>query len=183
MRNWTTRPISTELERLARNRTSALLAQAARRFGVQMPKTAIRFDLRGKTAGQFRVRNGRDCEIRYNAELLYRYEENFLKRTVPHEAAHLVAFRLYGTRVQPHGAEWQAIMRFFGAEPTRCHAYDVEDLQTRQLRRFHYRCACRSHQLTSIRHNRILRGQTYLCRQCGEALAWTPGTDTPGPET
>jgi SprT protein len=102
---------------------------------------------------------------------------------VPHETAHLVVFRLFGPGMQPHGREWRAIMGLFGAEPTRCHDYDVDGLQARQLRRYHYRCACRSHQVTSIRHNRIMRGQTYLCRRCGGVLQWmASGTEQAGEE-
>jgi SprT protein len=160
-----------DLQQRARALTAELLAQAAHHFGVAFPAPTLRFDLRGKTAGQARTRDGRACEIRYNLALLARHPEDFLARTVPHETAHLVAFRLCGPRVKPHGHEWEAIMRLFGAEPSRCHNYDIAGLQTRRLRRFAYRCDCRSHQLTSIRHKRILAGQVYLCRQCGKPLS------------
>ena len=154
----------------AREQTLHLLAKAAGHFGRDMPRPDIRFDLRGKTAGQARTRDGRTFEIRYNIALLARHGDELLARTVPHEAAHVVAFCLYGTRVRPHGREWQAIMRLFGAEPSRCHDYDVQGLQTRALTRYSYRCSCRTHELTSIRHKRVLAGQVYLCRRCGEAL-------------
>jgi SprT protein len=173
MKNGLEQTTRNELKELARALTSDLIQRAARHFRATMPRTMIRFDLRGKSAGQFRSLNGRDFEIRYNSVLLARHGQDFLDRTVPHEAAHLVALRIYGPGIPPHGAEWQAIMRLFGAEPERCHNYDTDGLQARHLRRYHYRCGCRSHQLTSIRHNRILRGQTYLCRRCGEALQWS----------
>jgi SprT protein len=163
-----------ELQQRARELTAELIARAGRYLRIELPSPVIRFDLRGRAAGQARTRDGRTCEIRYNLALLLRQPDDFLARTVPHETAHVVAFRLYGPRVQPHGREWRAIMRLFGAEPTRCHDYDVEGLQTRRLRRFHYRCDCRSHQLTSIRHNRILEGRVYLCRQCGKPLTRAP---------
>ena len=130
----------------------------------------IRFDLPGKTAGQVRIRAGRLCLVRYNLGLLQRHPEDFLTATVPHETAHLVTVRLFGTGVKPHGREWRAVMRLFGAEPRRCHDYDVEGLQAHRIRRFRYHCGCRSHLLTSIRHNRILDGQVYLCRGCGHPL-------------
>gem|GEM_PF-2987471 len=48
-------------------------------------------------------------------------------------------------------------MTLFGVAPERCHNYRVEGLQTRRLRRYDYRCACRTHQLTSTQDNRKIR--------------------------
>mgnify|MGYP001818016493 CR=1 FL=1 len=158
------------LKRHAFERTHRLLQLARTHFGIDIAEPNIRFDLRGKTAGQVRIRDGKVCLVRYNLSLLHRYPEDFVRATVPHETAHLVTLRLFGAGVKPHGREWRAVMRLFGTEPRRCHDYDVEGLQARRIRRFHYRCGCRSHQLTSIRHNRILDGQVYLCRGCGHPL-------------
>lgn len=158
------------LQARAQGRTQELIELAAQHFGTAIPQPTVSFCLRGRSAGQVRSRDGQSCSIRYNAELLARHPEDFLHRTVPHETAHAVAFRLFGPGVRPHGHEWRTIMRLFDAEPERCHSYDVEGLQTRRLRRHRYQCACRSHQLTSIRHNRILLGQVYVCRHCGEPL-------------
>jgi SprT protein len=160
----------TRPERASIARTQQLIALAEGHFGVRIPTPAIRFDLRGKAAGQVRTADGHGCLVRYNAQILVRHPVEFLAQTVPHETAHVVAFCLFGPRVQPHGREWQAIMGLFGANPERCHSYDVEGLQTRRLRRHQYRCDCRTHELTSIRHNRILGGQVYLCRYCGRPL-------------
>ncbi|NCA88240.1 MAG: hypothetical protein EOM92_04790 [Gammaproteobacteria bacterium] len=159
---------------LADTRTLTLLERAARHFGLLTPRVEIRCDLRGRGAGQVRRQAGQLWTVRYNPALLARHGEDFLARTVPHEVAHIIAFHRHGPRIQPHGPEWQAIMRLFGVPPTRCHDYDVSDLQTRTLDRFPYRCGCRSHLLTSIRHHRIQRGQRYLCRACGQALVPVP---------
>ncbi|MEY6431432.1 SprT-like domain-containing protein [Thioalkalicoccus limnaeus] len=140
---------------------------------------AIRFDLLGQSAGQFRVDSQGRSTIRYNPILLRRYGEAFVHRTVPHETAHYLAYRVHGRRIRPHGPEWQALMRALGAEPTRCHDYDVSDLRARRMRYHHYHCACRDHRLSSIRRNKVLNGARYLCRYCGEALR--PGPH-PAPE-
>ena len=155
---------------LARSRTQALLDEAGRHFGLKPPPVAIRFDLRGRGAGQVRRQAGGIWLVRYNPALLERHGEDFLARTVPHEVAHILAFRLHGLGIQPHGPEWRAMMRLFGVPPERCHDFDVSGLQTRTLNRYPYQCGCRSHLLTSIRHHRILRGQRYLCGTCGQAL-------------
>lgn len=135
----------------------------------------IRFDLRGTNAGQARLDAERHCTIRYHPLLLLRYGEAFIAQTVPHEVAHCLVFLRYGHRAKPHGAEWRALMRQFGAAPRRCHEYAVADLPRRQLRHFAYRCACRVHYLTAIRHQRVLRGRHYLCKRCGAPLSAVTG--------
>jgi SprT protein len=84
--------------------------------------------------------------------------------------AHVIAHQRFGPRIQPHGPEWRAIMQDLGADPSRCHNYDVSGLAQRRLAYFDYQCGCMTHRLSSIRHNRITRGQRYLCRRCGEPL-------------
>ncbi len=153
-----------ELMDRARSRTAALLGPIA---GARIE---IRFDLRGKTAGQVRIRARGQYLIRYNLELLKRGGANFLERTVPHEVAHVLAYHGHGANIRPHGREWQRIMRQLGAEPTRCHDYDVSGLGARQLRYYAYHCGCMEHRLSSIRHNKVAKGQRYLCRRCGEPL-------------
>jgi len=159
-----------EAERRVVSRTRQLLREAGRHFRAAMPPVAIRFDLRGCNAGMARFEPGKPPEIRYNATLLTDNPDDFLTQTVPHEVAHVVARALFGANVRPHGIEWKGLMGWFGVEPTRCHDYDVSRSQIRRLQRFPYRCACRRHWLTSIRHNRVLAGQTYYCRACKRAL-------------
>lgn len=171
-----------ELERRASEDTHRLLGIAASHFGLKIAVHDIRFDLRGKAAGQVRILSGHICLVRYNAELLVRHTTTFLAQTVPHETAHVVVFHLHGPHPRPHGHEWRAVMRLFGAKPERCHGFDVGDLQTRRLRHYHYRCRCRAHSLSSIRHNRAQAGQVYLCRYCGDPLrpvATDPGSMRP----
>ena len=167
-------PNDSSLQQQAVVLTHQFLALAARLFGAAPATPSIRFDLRGKSAGQFRRTGRGGLLIRYNLLLLERHPQEFLSQTVPHEAAHLVVFNRFGSRVAPHGREWRAVMAAFGARPDRCHNFSVEDLQTRQLRRYHYRCAYRAHHLTSIRHTRILSGQVYLCKQCGQPVRRNP---------
>lgn len=158
------------LQDRVRERTLQLLAQAAAWLRMPHPATVVRFDLRGRAAGQARLTNRGPLVIRYHPVLLRDNPEDFLISTVPHEVAHVAAFARHGAGIRPHGPEWTAIMRHLGAEPLRCHGYDVSNLAVRTLRELDYRCACRGHRLTSIRHRRILAGQTYLCRQCGTPL-------------
>lgn len=161
--------------------TTVLLDAGGRLIARPVPRPRITFDLRGRSAGQFRV-DGGEASIRYNAALVARDTPQFLAQTVPHEVAHYLAYLRFGGHIRPHGLQWQRLMRALGADPRRCHELDVTGLATRRLRRYPYYCQCGEHALTSIRHNRILRGASYSCRACGEALrsgrAPTPETES-----
>ncbi len=146
------------------------LHQAERHWELRYQPVEIRFDLRGRAAGQYRS-HPKPC-IRFNAVLAASQFEAFCEQTPGHEVAHHVVEQLYpDKRVRPHGREWQAVMHSFGLDPRRCHEFDLSNVPQRLQRRFPYRCGCREHQLSATRHNRILRGEAnYYCRQCGESL-------------
>ncbi len=146
------------------------LQQAERFHRRRFELSEIRFDVRGKTAGYFRQLSDGLGLINYNNALLQANGDTFISRTVPHEVAHLVAHQLHGSGIRPHGKEWKAIMQLFNADASRCHEYDVSELHTRQYKRFKYHCDCQTHYLTSIRHNRVLSGQGYLCKKCRKPL-------------
>ncbi len=79
-------------------RTGALLREAETWLHLAMPRVEIRFDLRGTSAGQARMRNGSSPIIRYNATLLRLHPTEFIVETVPHEEllprAHALAARI-----------------------------------------------------------------------------------------
>jgi SprT protein len=163
-------PQHLRLQTQAMARTRDLLNQAVSRLGIRARDLEIRFDLRGRAAGQARYGGPGLWIIRYNPVLLHENPQRFIAETVPHEVAHVVAFVRYGHRIRPHGPEWRAIMEQFGATPERCHRYDLSRVPRRATRVFPYHCGCREHELTSIRHHRVLAGQTYLCRRCATPL-------------
>lgn len=157
--------------------TRTLLAEAGSWLRLRVPDTQIRFDLRGRAAGQARCGARSPWVIRYNPVLLGANGERFLADTVPHEVAHLIAFAHHGPRIRPHGLEWRAIMHHFGVAPERCHQYDLSGLPVRSLRVFEYHCDCNGHRLSSIRHNRVLAGGHYVCRRCATTLRPGPRAD------
>jgi SprT protein len=156
----------------ARERTLQLLASAEHKFNLNPKNPEILFDLQGKAAGLLVIHSSGNMKIRYNSGLLKRYGKKFIEQTVPHEVAHLIARRVYGRSIKPHGKEWQAIMSYFNVPAERCHNYDTSDTHARTMRYFEYHCECRSHRLSAIRHNRVLSGVTYLCRACGTSLVF-----------
>lgn len=139
---------------------------------------SVSFNLRGRSAGQFRVKQAvsrqvlrktkRVKEIRLNALLLERYGEDFIRDTVGHEVAHFVVFELYSKRVRPHGKEWQAVMiNVLNQSPSVTHQY--ETVPARKLPRYRYVCSCDSkvHELSIIRHKKVLsRKAKYHCKDC-----------------
>jgi SprT protein len=103
--------------------------------------------------------------LRFNPQLYRENSQHFLKQTVAHEVAHLIAHQLFGDRIQPHGEEWQLIMRgVYELPPDRCHTYAVK---RRQVTRYIYRCPCAD---SDFRFRRSAmagaQGRRYLCRRC-----------------
>ncbi|MGD2055902.1 MAG: SprT-like domain-containing protein, partial [Gammaproteobacteria bacterium] len=131
------------------------------------------FDLQGRAAGMYRVREGRRW-IRYNPWIFARHLEDSLGQTIPHEVAHYVTDILYGlANIRPHGVEWRAVMHALGAEPRATGRYDLEGIPVRGQRRFDYRCDCTTHRLSICRHNRVQRSErTYVCRYCKAPLVF-----------
>ncbi len=152
------------------HRLGELLTVAAQHFGWKaLPAIEVRFDLKGRAAGQMRAK-GKQLILRFNPVLMQQNFDHFVQVAVGHELAHAVAYLQYGRKIQPHGQEWQAVMALFGLPPDRCHDYDTSQAQVRRLQRFRYRCECREHELTIIRHRRIQNGQQYFCTHCRQPL-------------
>jgi len=141
-------------------------------YNIDLPLISISFKLKGRVAGKF-IRNliKKSSEIRYNKVLLEENEDDFLKRTVPHEIAHYVAYKM-NSFCKPHGYEWKKVMRDFECDVKRCHSYDTTN--SRQYRKprkkYIYKCACNEYSLSSILHKRILKGHTYRCIKCKKEL-------------
>jgi SprT protein len=166
-------PIDAGQQQAVRQATDSCLRRAEEICRRDFAPIPVIFDLHGRSAGMYRVRNGR-CSIRYNPYIFAKFFEDNLAATVPHEVAHYVTDMLYGLhRIRPHGVEWQAVMRSLGAEPRACGDYDLSGVPVRRQRRFTYACGCTTHRLTSQRHNKVGRGESlYRCRRCGGPLVF-----------
>lgn len=88
------------------------------RFNCELPYPArLTFDLQleaPKFVGRARSSN---WTVELNMPLLRGYPTKMLNDVIPHELAHLVQMEKFDTRgkkTQPHGAEWQLIMRTVG---------------------------------------------------------------------
>jgi len=155
---------------LNRNQQTAIL-DATTRFYSRMessPVPEVRLNLRGRAAGQWRVRDGIEV-LRFNPEAFLLDWSSHFPATIAHEVAHSVVYRRYGAgRVRPHGPEWRAVMATLGFPPVVTHR---TPLSGRRSRVYIYQCKCRSHRLGPRRHYLVTRqGYRYNCTDCGKRL-------------
>ena len=151
-------------------RVESCFLQAEAFFKRSFKRPVVSFKLRGQKAG---VAHLHENLLRFNAQLYRDNSEDFLRQTVAHEVAHLVAHQLFGDRIEPHGQEWQLIMRgVYELPPNRCHSYEVT---RRQATRYIYRCPCADSDFafTAQRHHLVSKGRRYLCRRCRHTLTFS----------
>ncbi|ELR65328.1 Protein sprT [Photobacterium marinum] len=155
----------TSLQNQVNEKVRHCIDQANHRLNKHFAMPAVSFRQRGKIAGSARLQG---WEVRFNPVLLEENPQAFLDEVVPHEVAHLVAFKLFG-KVRPHGREWQIIMtEVFGVPARTTHSFDITSVQGTT---FLYRCHCSEHHLTIRRHNKVIRKQAvYHCRKCHQPL-------------
>ena len=155
--------------------TRYYLDYAKQIFSYKARKIEICFDLSGRTAGMYRV-YGWKRTIRYNPYLFAKYFTDNFETTIPHEVAHYVSDMMYGLKnIRPHGPEWQQIMHAFGADSSVTADFDLDGIPQRRQKYHCYQCACRQHEISSTRHNRILKKRTrYYCQHCRQILQPCP---------
>ena len=164
-------PLSIEQHDQVITATEQFIHKGSELFEQRFPLIPVHFDLIGRSAGMYRY-SGQQRIIRYNPFLFEKYFLENLKVTVPHEVAHYLTDMMYGYRhVKPHGKEWKRIMHAFGVTPTvRCQ-FNMQGIPVRRLKYYDYHCQCRTHMLSSIRHNRILNERAiYYCKNCNHQL-------------
>ena len=170
-RNFSIVPISENLQQRVIEQTNYFLNIASDYYSHTFSKIPVLFDLKGRAAGMYRVRYGQRV-IRYNPYIFAKYFDDNFSETIPHEVAHYVTDILYGLKtIRPHGSEWKSVMQVFGVAANRTANYDLTGLPVRNHKKFVYHCGCQNYELTTRRHNKILRGQgEYVCRYCGGKL-------------
>lgn len=103
-------------------------------------------------------------------DLCVEHDFDVLKKTIIHEYAHHLTDKLYPNAKQSHGPEFKRIDLLLGGRGTaRATLPEVisNGLNANSKRAvFVYKCNCRKHELTSIRHNRALKGVGYRCGAC-----------------
>ena len=165
------KPISSFQQQQVVNEAERYVAVASKFFGRTITTIPILFDLKGRTAGMYKMHLGSRL-IRFNPYLFAKYFDDNLRDTVAHEVAHYISDVVYGLKnIKPHGSEWAAIMRVFGITPQRTHNFNLQGIPQRQHQQFDYQCNCQVYQLKTRRHNLVQKGERrYLCRNCHSEL-------------
>lgn len=102
------------------DRCQKLFAVAREVYGVDLSKTTIRFDLKGRAAGHAMLRCGHTT-IRFNRDMLTREAfDHVYNNTVPHEIAHLVCF-LDRSLGKNHDSGWERVCRRLGGSGATTH--------------------------------------------------------------
>jgi SprT protein len=137
----------------------------------QIDFSAITFDfaMRGKTAGKADCKN---LVLYYNLIIAGDNLTEFLNDTVAHEIAHLFQRKMYPTS-KPHGVEWKLVMMKLGYEPTRCHHMDTQSVAKVVHKTVHvYKCNCMEHNMSNLKHKKIVAGRGYSCTKCKSRLVY-----------
>lgn len=164
-------PITHSQQQSVLNEAVRYIRLAEKKLQQAFPIIPVYFDLKGRAAGMYKVQAGQR-QLRFNPYLFSRYYEENFNNTVPHEVAHYLVDMIYGIKnVRPHGKEWKTMMHLLGAEPQRTHQFDLQGIPQRSYQLISYQCRCNDFQLTSRRHNMIVRGKRrYFCPNCQSEL-------------
>lgn len=168
------------LQRKVEIRVNQLQEKVLDIWGTNVSNIEIAYDLHTIRLGGQAVVKKHTYKMRLHPAALLKYKDQYINDIVVHEYAHLVQLKLYPNS-KPHGREWKQIMRFLGADPNRCHKFNLDKAleefgagkqsQRRKRKTFTYKCNCNEYQLSSIRHNRVVSGkQTYFCKKCKQTL-------------
>lgn len=77
----------------------------------------VRIDVSARFTSSLGRAYYRTCCIRLHAQLLEPERAALLREVLAHEAAHLAAEILHGSRIRPHGREWRETFSAIGFEP------------------------------------------------------------------
>lgn len=170
-------PLSPDKQQQVIKQTHFYIKRAVKLFSIKNKPVDIVFDLKGRSAGMYKVSRRHlfgqyKREIRYNSYVFSKYYDDNYNNTIPHEVAHYVSDTIYGLKnIKPHGKEWKAIMQAFDADARVTANYDLSGIPLKKQSLHTYQCSCRQHQLSSTRHNRIIKQRyQYFCNDCKQSL-------------
>lgn len=170
--------VSQALKARVETKLRECIAVAEKHYNITIKFPTIKYDLRGTTAG---TASPYQWEIDINAALFLENVEEFMISTVPHEMAHLIDYQLHPHNFQRtyfkqkrtvHGPTWKSIMRVLGADPNRCHTYDVSTVAKKTTKHVYECRTCKEiMELGPKRHTKhqgaaILGMRGYYMRGC-----------------
>lgn len=142
-------------------KVAQLIAQyEARHPGQKVPNIEIRFDLRGRCAGQA-GRKGWNYFMRFNRDMMLNAGwDHLIKDTVPHELAHIICFANGSDR--GHGHFWRRTCQALGGSGERCHNEEVTYAKGRTY--VYTTSTGQTFNVSETKHRRIQQGAGYTFR-------------------
>lgn len=159
-------------------RTQELLKLAGERYGVDTSMVNIRFDLRGRAAGQAGYRISMftkpDYYIRFNVQMIANGSfDHVYNETIPHEIAHIICY-MKPALGRKHDTGWKRVCIALGGTGDRCHN---EEVVYAKGETYTYNTTT-GHKVnvSQIMHKKIQRGSSYRVRGKGainNSCDWT----------
>jgi len=158
-----------------RNKVAELVARANQLYSMTLPPIDLRFDLRGRCAGQAGRKNGR-FYMRFNTDMMQTSGwDHIINDTVPHELAHIICF--YRPELgRQHNPGWKRVCKQMGGTGARCHS---EEVVYAKGKTYAYTTTTGAVvNLSQAMHGKIQRGAQYRIKeragggQLNNACAW-----------
>lgn len=128
--------LTPQLKKRVEEQIHKSLKIAEKHFDVKLPFPEIRYDVKSWISGLAYTNQNL---IRFNLILLVENEEEFIKTTVVHEAAHMIVNELFrqgkfklsekSKKIMPHGKEWKEVMGVLNTPPRVKHNYNVSSIE------------------------------------------------------
>jgi SprT protein len=143
-------------------------------YNFHMLSPSIYFDITGFKAGLAKYKT---MSIHFNPVLANENWDSFLNEIVPHEVCHIAVWHwcnYFKKKLPktPHDLIWKTMMLDVGLTPNVTHNYDLSNVRKKKIKQFTYACSCSTPTIvSSIVHNRILKGALYRCYKCSITLS------------
>lgn len=145
-----------------KDRCNAVVLKAKELYGIDLSTVQVRFDLRGRCAGQA-MRKAGVYIVRFNRDMLTREAFNHVHdNTVPHEYAHIICF-MNPSLGRNHDSGWERVCRALGGSGSTRHQEEV--VYGKGATYEYITTAGHAVRLSQQRHARIQQGGTLTYRR------------------
>lgn len=153
------------------DKVDELIVLSISKYNITLPNIDIKFDLKGRSAGQARVKRsifGNEYTIRFNIDMVNDHRfDHIYNQVVSHELAHIIGF--YTGWFKNHDRKWKSVCIALGGNGERCH--DQEVTYARNVKQYKYNTTCgKVITVSAIRHNKIQKGKVYKLASTGGYL-------------
>lgn len=131
--------LSEDLRKKVEEKMKECYAIAAKHYKLSFEFPEIRYDIKSWMGGLAYYKKNL---VRYNLILLVENEEDYIATTVPHEVAHLIAYKVWENdttpnkkKLMPHGKIWKDVMGVLNVEPRVKHTYDCSSIERKARKR------------------------------------------------